>query len=218
MAPCLMHHLMHSPMVYLPTWAWLLLQKFGWLNVLLQVFASRTCMQDSSTQAQNDKCEMWHLTPATLHPFNRLQNGPDRTERSSVGLLARWACGGARVRFLGIATRVSHRILHVSPGSEVVCVLVCVRVWGGVRKSRYDAFWDFSDSLVCAESGQCGHPKFLHDSPVLLGAFKKRKKKERCWPRLESACKSTLQKVVTGRNIRFYPFLDLPNELIKWII
>ena len=52
------------------------------------------------------------------------------------------------------------------------CVLVCVRVWGGVRKSRYDAFWDFSDSLVCAESGQRGRLKFLHNSPMLLGIFK----------------------------------------------
>ena len=49
-------------------------------------------------------------------------------------------------------------------GTEA-CVVVCV--------SRYNAFWDFSVSFVCAESGQRGRPEILHDSQVLLGAFKK---------------------------------------------
>ena len=139
-------------------------------------------------------------TPGTRQP---------RTSDSSVGSLARCASGRAWVRFLWIATHVPHRVLR-----WCACVLVCVRVWGGVCKSRYDAFWDFSDSLVCAESGQRRRPKFLMTSQCSLVLSKKK----RCWPRLESACKSTLQKVVTGWNIRFYPFLDLPNELIKWII
>ena len=57
-------------------------------------------------------------------------------------------------------------------GAETVCV--CAGVCVGVRKSRYGAFRDYSGSLVCVESGQRGRPKILHDSPVLLGAFKKK--------------------------------------------
>jgi len=59
-------------------------------------------------------------------------------------------------------------------GTGVVCVCaggVCV--CGGVRP-RYDVFRDYSGNLVYVESGQCGRPEILHDSPVLLGAFKKK--------------------------------------------
>ena len=49
-------------------------------------------------------------------------------------------------------------------------VCVCVRV---VWVPQYGAFRDYSDSLVCVESGQRGRLKFLDDSPMLLGAFKK---------------------------------------------
>jgi len=49
----------------------------------------------------------------------------------------------------------------------------CVCVCGGVRP-RYGAFRDYSGSLVCVESGQRERPEILHDSPVLLGAFKKK--------------------------------------------
>jgi len=38
----------------------------------------------------------------------------------------------------------------------------------------YDTFRDYSDSLVCVEFGQRGRPEILHDSLVLLGAFKKK--------------------------------------------
>ena len=55
------------------------------------------------------------------------------------------------------------------------CVLVCVCVRGGVCKPRYDASWDFPASLVYAEFGQRGRPKILHDFPVLLSVFNKKK-------------------------------------------
>ena len=80
--------------------------------------------------------------------------------RQSVALFARQVS----VR-PGVNSIPGNRNPRASPGTEVV--YVCAGVWGGVRKPRYDAFWDFSDSLVCAESGQHGRLKFLHDSPVL---------------------------------------------------
>ena len=53
---------------------------------------------------------------------------------------------------------------------DAVCVCAgCVCVCGGVRY-RYSAFQDYLASFVCVESGQCGRPEILHDSPVLLGA------------------------------------------------
>jgi len=52
---------------------------------------------------------------------------------------------------------------------------VCV----GVRKSRYGVFRDYSGSFVCDEFGQRGRSKILHDSPVLLDAFKKNQRETR---------------------------------------
>ena len=56
---------------------------------------------------------------------------------------------------------------------DAVCVCAgCVCVCGGVRP-RYGAFRDYSDSFVCVEFSQRGRPKILHDTPMLLDAFKK---------------------------------------------
>jgi len=54
-------------------------------------------------------------------------------------------------------------------------VCVCVHVWVRVVwVPRYGVSRDYSGSLVCVESGQRRRLKILHDSPMLLGAFKKK--------------------------------------------
>jgi len=72
-----------------------------------------------------------------------------------------------------LPTRVRASLNAGFPTGAEACV--CVHVWVRVVwVPRYGVSRDYSGSLVCVESGQRGRLKILHDSPMLLGAFKKK--------------------------------------------
>ena len=72
-----------------------------------------------------------------------IPKGPNwRTSDSSVGSLARCASGRARVRFLGIATRVPHQVLFSVP----LIISVAFHAWchkGTAPRSSPTELWRF---------------------------------------------------------------------------
>ena len=74
----------------------------------------------------------------------------------------------------GVRAARAGSIPRFSPWVPGLCACVLdVCACGGVRP-RYGAFRDYSDSFVCVEFSQRGRPKILHDTPMLLDAFKKK--------------------------------------------